>query len=435
MPKYLKNKRRRRHKLQTKTIDNIDMISSDEEALSKPAKKEKAQKKEKENDSINEVSSFRILKGKKKAKKIRRLILLGLTLAIIITLLIVSWLSPTGLGELITNFTATFSLKSYWPVELNGTETLNVYTNDSYFYLLSDTEISCISNNGLVSFTDNHGLNSPVMRESEARCLLYDNNGTGIRIYNAKEMVYSANHSNEILTADICRNGYFAIAGKSESYTSSVSVFDIDGKLLYEWNSPEETIIYVAVAPDGESLAVVTVDVENGVFISKLYILKYSSADAVFSKTYNGVLAQGIDSISRDNFTVLFENQCDIIDWETYAVNSYQFDYSFVKIDSNHDYTAIATSRENDAGKSRFYLYNSERKLETSFDFNYKIDDFKLDDNNIFVLSGNTVYLLSSSGKIAKSGNVKFGTVKIVPISSSSCLAVGHNLIDKFELK
>lgn len=429
MPKYLKNKRRRRHNLFTKNTENIEMHTSEK------ADSKKSENKDDTNSDNANKSSFRILKGKKKAKKIRRFVLLGIIAALIITLCIISWLSPTGLGEMITNFTATFSLKSHLPVELNGTETYSIYTDDGYFFLLSDTDVSCISNNGKVSFVDKHGFNSPVLCESEARCLIYDAKGTGVRVYNAKKQVYSNNFENKIHTADIGRNGSFVIGGESKHYTSTVSVFDKNGNLMYEWNCPEETVYSVAIAPDGESVAVVTIDVENGEYISTLYVLQYHSADAVFKKEYKGQFVQCINSISKKHFSVIFENQCDIIDWGSHAVNTYTFDYDFVSVHSTHDYTAIATKRENDQSSSRFYVFNSSRNLKVSFDFNGKVDDFRIDGSNIFVLSGNMVYLINSEGKVAKKGEAGFGTVAIVPVSTTSCLAVSHNSVVKFELK
>lgn len=421
MPKYQKNKRRRRHHFaKIRTTENIEMVSADKE------EKEKKQKK---------LSSFRILNGKKQAKKIRRLVALGLIFTIALVILLISLLSPTGIGEMYSNFSATFSLKSRLPVELNGTETYNVSAKSNYFYLLSDTDISVISNNGKVAFRDNHGFSSPVLCESEARALIYDQNGTGVRIYNAKGLVHSYDSKNTVFAADIARNGTFAVAGKSENYTSMVTVFNKKGEMLYEWYCPEETINSVAVAPDGKSVAVSTVCVSDGKFDSTVYILKYDSADPVFAKRYDGAFVYSINSVSRKTFTVVCENKCDIIFWKDYSVLSHETEYDINFVRSDSEYTVIASCRENNDGNYSFSVYNSMKKLTLSFDFEGHVDDFQINGKNIFILSGNMVYLINSDGKIAKTGESGFGTVKIVPVSSSSCLAVGHNSVTIINLQ
>ncbi len=420
MPKYLKNKKRRRHKLIKSSVENeIKMRSGAEES-----QKEKRTKK----------TSFRVLNGKKQARKLRRIILVSIVLAVTLALFLVSMLSPTGLKELFGNFTATFSFKNEFPIELTGTETYSVNVADNYFYLLSDTDVSVISNNGKVSFKDGHGFSNPVLSKSETRCLLYDQNGTGLKVYNAKSCLLTKNMDNSIYAGDIARNGTFAIASKSEKFTSMVTVFNKKGELIYEWFCPEETILSVAVSPNGKSVAVGTVKVSGGEFYSSLYILKFDSADPIFSKKYEGQLILGIDS-SKKTFTVVFENKCDIISWKDHSTMQYESEYDVNYVKSSKRYTAIASSRENDDGNYKFNIYTNSKKLKYEFDFSGQVDDFNIKSNKIFILSGNCVYLINSDGNIAKKGECGFGTIKIVPISSDSCLAIGHNFITKIALQ
>lgn len=421
MPKYQKNKRRRRHHfMKIKTTENVEMHSSYTEEQERKPKK---------------PSAFRIHNGKKQIKKIRRIIVLGFVATISLVLLLISFLSPTGIVEMYSNFSSTFSLSSKLPVELTGTETYNISAKSNYFYLLSDTSLSVISNNGKRSFSDNHGFSSPVLCESEARCLVYDQNGKGVRVYNAKGLVLSYENKNAVFAADIARDGTFALAGKAENYTSMVTVFDEDGKMLYEWYCPEETINSVAVAPNGKSVAVGTVSASDGEFESAVYVLKYDSADPIFEKRYDGEFIYSINSVSRKNFTVIFENKCDIIAWKDNSVVSFETEYNVNFLRATNKYTVIASCRENNDGNYYFCVYNRKNQLDLSFDFEGHVDDFQIYGKNIFILSDNTVYLINNDGKIAKTGESPFGTVKIVPVSSGSCLAVGHNSVTKINLQ
>ena len=421
MPKYLKNKRRRRHKFLKHNIENyIKMQSGDPRA-----QKERKSKK----------SSLRVINGKKQAKKLRRIVFVSIILVVTIVLFTVSLLSPTGLKELYGNFTATFTFKNQFPIELSGTETYSASTDNHYFYLLSDTDVSVISNNGKMAFKDSHGFSNPVLSKSESRCLIYDQNGNGVKIYNAKGCIITQNTKFAIYSADISRDGTFAVATRSDKFTSQVSVYNKKGEFLYEWMCPEESITAVAVAPNGKSIAVGTVNVTNGEFSSSVYVLKFDSADPIFTKKYDGSFLYSINSDSRKNFTVVFENKCDIISWKNQSTLQYSSEYDVNFVKSNRRYTVIASSRENDDGNYKFSIYANSKKLKKNFSFNGQVDDFCIKSNKIFILSGNTVYLINSDGNVAKKGDSGFGTIKIVPVSSDSCLAIGHNSITKIALQ
>ena len=82
-----------------------------------------------------------------------------------------------------------------------------------------------------------------------------------------------------------------------------------------------------------------------------------------------------------------------------------------------------------------YIYYKNPKVLINSFNFSGTVDDFMIHGKNIFVLSGNTVYLVDSQGKVVKTGECGFGVVKIVPVSSSSCLAISHNSITKISMQ
>lgn len=424
MPRYLKNKRRKR--LGTAKFggnrNNIEMVSSDENKQVRNEKK----------------SSFKIIKGRKKATRIKRLIIAGILFVLMLILIFISILSPMGIGEMISNFSATFSLNNNLPVKLSSTETYNVAIRDNYFFLLTDKSISAISNNGKISFSDTHGFSNPVMCESETRCLLYEQSGRQIKVYNAKKLVFqyeTPSEKNTILAADIARNGYFAVATKSENYTSMVSVFDEKGSLLYEWYCPKETINSVAVSSDGKRVAVSTIGVDAGFFNSNVHVFNFKSADPIFSKNYNGEFIYGINSVSRYSFCVVFQNKCDMILWDEYETFTFDTQYSVDSVKSNNSYTVICTSMENNDSFSKFSVYDNDLEHYYDYEFFGKVDDFAISGKNILILSGNKIFLINNKGMILKSAECDFGVVNVVPLSSSSCLAISHNNIVHIDLK
>lgn len=420
MPKYLKNKRKRRHSAFKNRAENIPMTSGKNSKVSKPAK---------------ERDFLRILHGKKKAKQIKQIVAVVVISVIVLSAVLVSALSPTGISELISNYTATFSFQSQLPVTLNGSETYNVSFDGNRVFVLSDSDFSCYSKQGKYSFSDAHGFSSPVVVESQARCLVYDQNGKGVKIYNAKELLMSFNCEYNILGADIARNGYFAIASKAQSYTSMVTVYNKIGEVIYEWYCPEEIISYVAVSSNGKKIAVCTLDVSDGNYNSKLYVLGFDSPDPFFQKEYKNVLVYGINSYSSKNFAVIGENFCDIVSWKKHTVTTFTTSYSVDGVKSDGKYTVIESAREHNDGSATFTIYNNKQEQIGSFDFTGSVDDFVIYRKNIMILSRNKVYLIDSDGNIVKTGDCGFGVIRIVPTSSGGCLAISHNNITKITLE
>jgi len=426
MPKYLKNKRRRRRNIfgisNKHMTQNITMTSDKNDST----KKQKP-KKEKQ-------TAFKILSGKKKTNKIKKIIFVTLSSILCITVLVLTLSTPTGIIESFTNFSAVFSFKSHLPVTLNTSETINIASHGNRIFVLTDNDISCYSKNGKLSFNDAHGFSSPVICKSDARCLVYDQNGYGVKIYNAKRQILSQTCTFNILSADITRSGYYAIATKAEAHTSMVTVYNDKGKNIFEWYCPKETICNVAVSPNGKNVAITTVYVSDGKFNSKLYVIGFDSADPIFTKEYNGEFIYGINSENNKTFAVIGENFCDIISWRKFKVTEFKTDYCVDMVKTTSKYTVIASSRENNDGNTTFTFYNNRGKNITSYTFNGLVNDFAIKGKTVFILSNNSIFSVNEDGKLLKEGNCGFGAVKVCTHTFNKCISVGNNDISVVKL-
>ena len=427
MPKYQKNKRRRRHSwFSFTTPDNIKMSSADKNSQQNTASTVKEKKSK---------SSFKVVKGKKQTNKIKRLVFAGILLTIIFVFVISLILLPTNLSDAVADATAGFSFKSEYPVKLNGSETYNSVLIGNHFYVVSDSDVSCYHKSGNLTFSDAHGFSYPVLCESEARCLVYEQNGNGIHVYNSKKKLMTINSKYAILSADISRNGYFAYASKAEKYTSMVTVCNDDGKNIFEWYCPEETINNVAVAPNGKSIAITTIFVANGKFNSKLYVLNFKSAEPVFTKEYSGEFIYGINSVNKKNFVIIGEKFCDIISWKKNEITTFNTEYSIDDVVATKSHIVIASSRENNDGNTSFEIYNNSRKKISSYVFSGPVDDFSVSGKKVYVLSRNNINMISADGVVKKKANCGFGVVKVLANSGMSSFAVSHNDVAKIKLK
>ncbi len=419
MPNYKKTKRNRFDLF--KKVRTIPMHSGSEKQEKQPEKKEY-------------VSSFKIVSGRKKKLKQLNLITAAVIGVLALSLLLCSLLSPTGIVEGVRNYTAAVSLRSNFPAEIEGSEVYNLDAKNRYFYCLSDTNFACYSKNGKKMFGFSHKMASPAFVTSQSRALLYDQNSTSVSVYTAYKKLYEFSTNFEIYCADIARNGSFAVATKSDNYTSMVTVYDKKAKKEYEWFCPDELISAVALSKNGKKLAVASVKAKDGRFVSMLRVLEFDSAEPVFTKEYDNTLIVSLYSQLNNSFSVITKNRCDVVSWKNYSIISNETQNVIVNVIGYGNKTVICEQREADASSNLVKIYNQKGKVVSEFSFNKNIDDFRVMRNNIFVLSGNEIVCINFKGETLKSGECAFAVKKIIPVAKDSCISVSDYSFNISEL-
>ena len=406
MPKYKKAKRR--HKSLFKQRDDIYMKSED-------------------SVSDDNASSFKIIKGKKERIRKRNLIIAGVSFLIAVVIFLISVLSPTGIVEGFNNYFSGFSLRSYFPSAFDGNELYGLSIKGKHFYTLSNQTLSSYNLNGKKLFEEHHGFEKPVVALSQTRALIYDQSGTALAVFNSKSKILSLDTEFSIYSADICRNGYFAVATKAQSYTSAVTVYDDEGNFVYEWSSPEEIVTSVALSSDGEKIAVSAVKSQNGTYFSSVYVFNYNSVEPVFEQTYENVFVSSLISDFNKYFCVVSQNKCDFVNWKDFSVTSYTTENDIKMIRNDSKNTIICEPHSSDDSSNAFTVFNRKHEQALKYEFLGYVDDYAFVKNNLYVLSGNDVYCINKKGETIKTTQCTFGTVKIVPVSTHSVIAVSDN--------
>ena len=420
MPNYKKTKRNRLEVF--KKVRTIPMRSEPEKKEIEPNKKD------------GYISSFKIVSGRKKKLKQMNLITAAVIAALALVLLLCSLFSPTGLVEGFRNYTAAVSLKSNFPSVISGSEIYNLDVKNRYFYSLTDTDFECYSKNGKKMFGFTHKMSTPAFVTSQSRALLYDQNSTSVSVYTAYDKVYEFSTEFSIYCADIARNGSFAVATKSNNYTSAVVVYNKKAEKVYEWFCPDELVSAVALSKNGKKLAVASVKAENGHYRSFLRVFKFDSAEPVFTKEYSGTFIVSLYSQLNNSFAVVTKNDCDIISWKNYKVVSNETQNVIINVSGYGNKTVVCERMESDASSNIIKVYNGKGKITSEFQFNKNIDDFKVYKRNIYILSGNEILCLNLKGEILKGGECAFATQKIVPVAKDSCISVSDYSFNISEL-
>ncbi len=378
-------------------------------------------------------SGIKVIKGNRLERQ-RRFRIATVAAAVVLTAVVVlSILLPVGLLENISNIVSTAGIGEY-PYELYGTEILNTVSRGSYYYVLTDTNIVASANNGKIIYTHPHGFSKPVLSVSETRALLYDQGGTDVDVYSLSKQVNSVTVDGTVITAAISRSGYFAVAYESDTYASTVDVFNKNGKKVYTWNSARNLVTGITLAPSGKKIAVSTIGVTAGKYTSDVLVLGYDSADPLFTKEYPDDTVLNIENVSSNGFSVLTSNKYSFISWRKYLVSDTDNELEpamYRKVTSG---AVVVYNRSGDRGDNRIVILSKKGEKVSEIDFDGIISDITYAHGHIYCISDTSIYMLDKEGNVMRTADCGYGGTRLAVTGTYSVAVVYSGKVERVEL-
>ena len=343
-----------------------------------------------------QISGLEVVKGTRKRRKKARLVALSVAFAIILTIFIINLLTPTGLIEHFQNSYAA-SGKGDFPVSVYSTNPEYFGCHNDIITLTNDTFFEVYNTSGKLIQAVSHGMSNPQLEVSEARFLLYDRERYSVSIFNYANELHTKEFENTIISADIGRNGSYAVVTTSEVYKNSVFVYDKDNELKYTWNSANYYITDVAVSDNGKKIALCLLNSNTGSFESFVYILDFKSATPKDKYTFDDI----VSSISNYG-NYIFANGFDraySIKWDggqtdldvNGTIRCYDFDFS--------GKSCFVFGREDNEQINTVIVLDENGKQISILEFNSAITDVAITDDLIAVLSPTDCYIYNLKGE------------------------------------
>ena len=431
-------KKQIKHKVKPKSVKKTHSAPQDiKMGRAKPTPKKQVRKtsetpkKAKRTVNFN-VPKFNIIKGKKIERIQKNAVKFSVIAVLLCIYLIVCIIHPVGLVEYLTNCYARIGSGKGYEVSISGGETLNSIQKSNYYYILSENNVEAYNNSGRNIFTIQHGFSKPVLKTGDTRYLVYSQGEKVLKVHTFNGLHHTYNLENSILAANISKSGAVAIATKTEGYESKVTVYNKNEKKLYEWFSTDETVTSVCLNDSGKRLAVATVKVSNGAFISKIYILKFNSANPVKTFEYNGEIIYSLNNSSGNKIYALFEKRIEFINTLNGKKKENKTDYSLniaKKIGNN-----IITVNTLDANKSEsnVFIYSLSGKLKANFKINGTISDVSMKNLRVHLLTDSGVIITDKTGRILSKAQCSFDVKNIIALSDKSVVGISNNLVNKY---
>ncbi len=387
----------------------------------------------KRKSSVLPENDIKVVRGAKLKQKHRTKIVLTTVSVIAIACIVLSFVLPVSLYENVVNVFSAMGTGKY-PNQLAGATVLDTDSNGSYYYVLTDTNITAYANGGKKIFSEMHGFANPIMSVSDTRVLVFDQGGNDIYVYNLSGLIDTLKTDNDIINANISRSGSFAVSTHSDNYTSVVTVYDKNFNLIFTWNSAKDIINNVLLNPRGNKIAVSSLNSVSGQYVSKLHILDFESADPLNTVEFQNSAVLSICN-TGNGISVITHDGYKFIDWKKFTTTELTVSGEINIMRSTNKGVLLVYNRANDRSDNTVLLISSKGVKTNEFKINDSITDIQYDNKRIYYVNDVTVNLLDKNGNILRNGDSNYGIKKIVVISSNSVAAVNDSEISKITIE
>ena len=377
---------------------------------------------------------FNVIKTVKSKKNRKKLIFTAALLLVAGTVALLSFLLPTGIIESVSNFADSLGGGDY-PIEYNGSLISDSVRMGSCNFLLNDTSVTVYNNNGKLIFKHPHGFTKPVMCVAQARALVFDQGGNTAFIYNLSGLCDTVRTDSEIINACIGRNGAYAVSCVGSEYTSTVTVFSKKGKKLYTWNSAKDIVNAVALSPGGKNLAVSCLNVSNGLAVSKMCVLEYSSADPIFTKELGSNVILSLRS-NTWGLACVTEEGYDYFSWRNFSEKDHSVkDKKLSMYRSSGNETLLVFNRENDKSDNTVAVVSSFGNDNGKFKYNDVITDIQYKSGRIYIISDTKVSVYDTDGELISTALCDYGVKRFYVRSSDRLALITDDMIKELVIE
>lgn len=341
--------------------------------------------------------NLNIILGRKKENRQKRLLTYAIVFPIVLALICFVLLTPTGPIEAVTNTLATIGGGEY-PKAVVGSKVCSLKTEDNRAFLLTNTHISAYTAGGKCMFEYQHDFNSPVLKTSSTRSLVYNREGTEFIVFNNSNSIYEKELENTIYCGDISESGNVVFATESERYSAQIEVFSKGMKSKFTWYAVDGLISDVAISNNGKKIAVAVLKVENGAFSSEIKCFDIKSEEPMYTIKVPGDPVLSVQNVSTGYFAYTTEEGVSFVKWknglETRAEEP-GLSPSFFKIQGGN--TVVVFGKNTSVTVN---VYSSNGTKKHSFSFNSLVDDVTVCYNKVYILKSNKIYIMDLDGNL-----------------------------------
>lgn len=280
------------------------------------------------------------------------------------------------------------------------------------------------------------GFNNPALVTTNKYVMTYDRGGRRLIITNSFTVVFDKVFDDNIVTAAMNDNGYFAVVTESDAYKNILTVYNSSFSEIYKLNSMSRYIIAADISNDNKHAAVSSYYVKDGNVIPQINYYSFTGEESLWNYDFDEKVAVSV--VCKDDGSVagLFEWGICVLDSKGREKHRFEFNNKILQAYYlSRDKYNMAVLSDSHSGNSEAVVFENTGKSVSNIDTQITAVSADIASDRIALLSRDRIFIYSVSGKlISERENVNDGT-KILFSDKNSVLVVSdsgivYNLID-----
>lgn len=408
---------------------NIDGDLIDPQELKKAELKAELKAKKKNDDDEDNAVENNVKAHKKK----KAAFFSGIAVLTLVVLLIASYLVFTPDFKVLNGSVKAFFASMYsdsYPVSVDSDSVHHFVPYKNGFIMLADTSYSFYNSSGNTADTLAYDYASPQVCTAGRNVLIYDRGDTKLRIKRGSRTDSELTVANKIITCDITKSGYYAVAALGDESASAVTVFSDRGERVFQWNCAEEYTSTIALSSNNKKIAVAVTGSKNAQLLSKLHVFDFKYNESYVSMDINDVIVDLCYVSSDKIFIVGRDNIYLLNDKVLTTVYSFTNDaLEFFELSS--DGLCILTRSGADSNENNVIRFDKNGTVKTRTKITGKARGFSATDYYASVLLSDSVVNVGYNGEISGTvDNIKFASG--IAASDSAVYVLSVNSVEKF---
>jgi hypothetical protein len=312
---------------------------------------------------------------KKKQKSKIRAALSGFLIfaaLVVIVVFIAGAVSPRGSVPDVGGIFSIFAKGAGYPYSFENSGNVTADRFGSGIMLLGEDSFKILNSTAKEVLSVQHNYSNPDVQAAGGRVIIFDRASGQFKVVARSGVVAQADMEKNILTAAMGKNGSYAVATKSLSAQSELTVFEKSGKKMFVWACAAERISAVALSDDGKHAVVSVIGAKNAELYSRLIVFDFKKSEPMLSLDYPETALFAVGFAGRDKVVAIGENLYSFVS----VSDGSKQDYSFGMSDlisyyiSEKGKTALVVSSFGSDKKCELLVYNpaGERLITKSFE-------------------------------------------------------------------
>lgn len=296
-------------------------------------------------------------------------------------------------------------------LSFTGNDIITVEAFASRMFVLTEKLLAAVDTNGEIKYSKVHNYLNPAIKVSGKYGIIFNRNSHEYMIFTERGIIYEGKSidENDIIAADINNQGDIALATKSDTSASRVSLISKKGECRYIWACGEEYAVALDLHSNSKKIAVGALGAKNGEIMSKTYLLDIYKEKAQCEFTYEGDGITEINFLGK-NIVSVFSSERVIYDIKAAKGAPQKSEYVNEAVSTYTDdsgNTAVISNSISGFDRTSLEVLDSKNRVKYTLNLDGKPEAVVLKGRTAYVCCGDTVYEVVP-GKIKDSTELDF---------------------------